>query len=81
MNKQQEEKENASTGAAEQKTKKRKIVIYPDQLFEINEAPKDLIEEAKQLMEAMPGIGWDYAYGIAKYNQGKADHPIIAAKK
>lgn len=81
MNEQKKDAESVLTGAKEQQKKKRKIVIYPEQLFEIMETPKEILTEAKEMMEAMPGIGFEYALGIAKYNAGKAEHPLVTPKK
>lgn len=75
MSNNKKESENASTTQSVQK--KRKIVIYPEQLFDIKKSDDEDLKEAIELMEAMPGIGFEYAIGIAKYNRGKADHPLI----
>lgn len=56
-------------------TKDRKIVVTIPQLGDFNTQTVDIQKEAISFLEAMPGLSFQYALALAKYNAGRGQHP------
>lgn len=55
------------------KKPRRTVILDTQQILTLvtDESPKELVKETVEILEAMPGITWAQAAGLAKYNIGK----------